>query len=198
VTDQVTESKLCWPDGWPRTEYPRMASFNTPLWKAVDEIDYEVSRLHGDDLVVSSDGLRGKKGELLSTQPDWIDQGVAVYFTVGDQRRVIPCDRWNRLRDNLQAVAKTLNALRGVDRWGTKQIVDAAFAGFKALPAPEPVEPDPDWWEVLGVSQRADPVVIEAAYKALAKRTHPDLGGDPVRFRQVTRAFEMAKGVIVR
>jgi ABC-type transport system substrate-binding protein len=176
-----------------------MASFRTRISDAVDAIAYEVGRLRGTDLVISCDGQRGKRGELLANQPDWIDQGVAVYFTVGATQRVIPCDRWNRIRDNLQAIAKTLEALRGVDRWGTKQIVDAAFEGFKALPAPPMIDPDPDWWEVLGVSPTAPLAVIRGAFKELAKERHPDRGGSDDGFRQLQRAYEagLASGVTV-
>jgi hypothetical protein len=39
------------------------------------------------------------------------------------------------IRDNLQAVAKTIEALRGIDRWGTREMVDAAFQAFAAIPA---------------------------------------------------------------
>lgn len=193
MNDQVTQARLCWPAGWPRTERPRMAKFFTPIWKAVDGIEFEVTKLEGQDLVISCDGRRGKRGDLLSEQPSDIDPGVAVYFTVGSQRRVLPCDRWNRICDNLQAIHLSLSALRGLDRWGTNQIVDAAFEGFKALPAPEPIEPERPWWEVLGVAESADPVVIEAAYRALAKRVHPDKGGDAATFRALTTAYEAAR-----
>lgn len=194
---EITQGRLCWPAGWPRTEQPRMAHFMTALPAAVDSIGYEVGRIGGSDLVISCDGQRGKRGDLLSEQPSWIDQGVAVYFVVKGDQRVLPCDRWNRLRDNLQAIAKTLEALRGIERWGTKQIVDAAFEGFKALPAPEPIEPERPWWEVLGVAESADPVVIDAAYRALAKRVHPDRpGGDAAAFRAITTAYEAARQVV--
>jgi DnaJ-domain-containing protein 1 len=106
------------------------------------------------------------------------------------------CDRRNRLRGSPQAVAKTLAALCGVDYRGCAEVVARPLEGFKALPAP--IEPDPDWREVLGVSQRADPAVIEAAYRALTKRTHPDVGGDLVRFRQISTAYHAAKGVLAR
>ena len=32
--------------------------------------------------------------------------------------------------------------------------------------------------------------VAEAAYRALAKKAHPDAGGDPERFRRLTEAIE--------
>ncbi|MDB5552163.1 MAG: hypothetical protein JWL86_2147, partial [Rhizobium sp.] len=54
--------------------------------------------------------------------------------------------------------------------WGVGTAAQA-FAGYQALPSPE------QWWEVLGVARNADIVQIEAAYRALAARSHPDRGG---------------------
>ena len=38
-----------------------------------------------------------------------------------------------------------------------------------------------DFYEVLQVSPRAEPEVVRAAYRILARKYHPDLGGDPRR-----------------
>ena len=43
--------------------------------------------------------------------------------------RAIACDKWDSIRDNLHAVAKTIEALRGIDRWGTGEMVDAGTLG---------------------------------------------------------------------
>jgi curved DNA-binding protein CbpA len=52
-----------------------------------------------------------------------------------------------------------------------------------------------DFYDVLGVTKDADPEVIIAAYRALAKKYHPDSGktrgtGSPERFRQIQEAYE--------
>jgi len=50
-------------------------------------------------------------------------------------------------------------------------------------------------YETLGVSREASPEVIKAAYRALARRLHPDrTGGDPKkeeRLRRVNAAYEV-------
>jgi hypothetical protein len=49
-------------------------------------------------------------------------------------------------------------------------------------------------YSILNVSPDADPAVIEAAYKALMKKYHPDTGGaDPRRAAAITQAFTVLK-----
>ncbi|MDP5227206.1 MULTISPECIES: J domain-containing protein [Arthrobacter] len=46
-------------------------------------------------------------------------------------------------------------------------------------------------YEVLGVAVTASTQEIKVAYRKAARITHPDHGGDPERFRAVTRAYEV-------
>lgn len=64
-------------------------------------------------------------------------------------------------------------------------------------PQPEPIE-DPKgavtWYEVLEVSPRAGEVVIQAAYRALARSSHPDLNrhrSAAERMRELNRARDV-------
>ena len=54
------------------------------------------------------------------------------------------CDRWDRAEDIPLVVAKTIEALRGTDRWGAGVMVEAAFIGFAELP------PVNNWRTILG------------------------------------------------
>ena len=45
-------------------------------------------------------------------------------------------------------------------------------------------------YEVLGVARTASPEELRRAYRAAARRTHPDAGGDARDFRAVVRAWE--------
>jgi hypothetical protein len=45
-------------------------------------------------------------------------------------------------------------------------------------------------YEVLGVPATADDETLRRAYRRAARDTHPDLGGDPQRFRRVQLAWE--------
>lgn len=65
---------------------------------------------------------------------------------------------------------------------------DAAFRGFAALP--ETTGNGSAWWQELGVALDAIRDGRDAAYRALAKRWHPDMpGGDAERFHAIEAAY---------
>ncbi len=54
--------------------------------------------------------------------------------------------------------------------------------------------PDPDLYDVLGVSRDADAETVKKAYRRLARQLHPDVNPDPEtqeRFKEVSRAYEI-------
>jgi curved DNA-binding protein CbpA len=50
---------------------------------------------------------------------------------------------------------------------------------------------DTNYYAVLGVSSDASRERIKAAYRDLARKTHPDAGGDPERFAMIAEAWEV-------
>lgn len=62
------------------------------------------------DMKVRKDGLPYSGHRL----PD--DSGCAVYFVLDGDPYVFPCDTWDRLPDNIAAVAAYLGAMRGFFR----------------------------------------------------------------------------------
>lgn len=187
----IAKNPLEWPPGWPRTETRQAARFRTDALAAFHRIGDELERVGARDAVLTFGGAIGKRGALpLAAQPRVADPGVALYFDLGGGRRAMPCDRWLTVADNMQAVALTINALRGIERWGAEGTAAAAFAGFAALPAQTGGEA---WWDVLKVSRHASPETTEHAYKMLAKEAHPDAGGDPERFHRLTEAYRQAR-----
>jgi curved DNA-binding protein CbpA len=49
----------------------------------------------------------------------------------------------------------------------------------------------PDFYEVLQVNPRAEPEVIRAAYRILARKYHPDHGGDAARMIDLNNAWDV-------
>jgi len=50
-----------------------------------------------------------------------------------------------------------------------------------------------NYYAVLGVDSHASKQEIKAAYRVLARKTHPDAGGDPERFAKVAEAWEVLR-----
>lgn len=115
------------------------------------------------------------------------DKGVAVYFTHKGKQMCFACDRWDKVEDNIYAIAKSIDALRGIERWGSGSMVEQAFTGFVALPAPK----NPH--EILGVKPGASEAEIDAAYREKAKTAHPDRGGSAEAMQELNAARQHAK-----
>lgn len=48
-----------------------------------------------------------------------------------------------------------------------------------------------DPYEILGVNRNANADEIKSAYRKLAKKYHPDLGGDPEKFKEINQANDI-------
>jgi hypothetical protein len=179
---------LQWPPGKPRTprariERSRFSPGNRPQeCRAVQE---ELARLGARNVVISTNIRLRNDGLPYANDKAPADQGVAVYFTYAGGQKCFACDRWWTIEENLRAVWKSIEAIRGLERWGSKSFVDAAFTGFAALPAPGAARA---WWDVLGVSQHATVDQINAAYREKAKSAHSDAGGSDAAMSELNVA----------
>lgn len=183
---------LQWPEGWPRTPpHKRQPSRFSPSGMK-DESQYvlwELERLGARHAVVSTNVELRRDGLPYSSRRAPDDPGVAVYFLLDDRQQCIPCDRWAKVEENARAVWKSIEALRGLERWGAKSFVDAAFRGFEALPPPS----GGSWWEVLGIPRHSDREAAETAYRAKAKEAHPDAGGNAEAMARLNKAIQEAR-----
>ena len=163
---------LYWPQGWKRARNTEKSRFQTGFGSARKLLFDECARLGAAKVILSTNiPLRNDGMPRANMRPDGGDAGVAVYFQWKGKPMVLACDRFTATCDNIYAIAKTIDAMRGIERWGASDMMERAFSGFKALSAPTP------WWDVLGVTQGAARNAIEAAYRSKAKEAHPDLGG---------------------
>lgn len=185
----VDYAPLAWPLGWKRSERCEAARFQTPLRAAASGLIDELRLLGAENVVVTSNGKTGKYSGLLADQKRIADPAVAVYFTLDGEEQAFPCDRWCLLEDNVRAIGLTVAALRGIGRWGAGEMVSAAFRGFAALPEPA----GDGWWTVLGVERSATREQIDAAYRARAKETHPDIGGSNEEWLGIVRAYDESR-----
>jgi len=194
---------LTWPAGWKRLSsnvYRSRAAFKTSLTVARDELMNELKLIGASDIILSTNVALRRDGLPYAGMAQPSDPGVAVYFKTRRyanfqsivESKVIACDKWNKVEDNIQAVRLTVNAMRGMARWGCSEVLDRVFTGFAALPPP--VAAKRAWHEVLSIRLDATPGEIQCARNILAKRFHPDSGSEPnsARMAEVNEAFAEA------
>lgn len=198
---------LQWPDNWPRTpaEQRPDGRFRLSLTMAVRELQRELFRLGATDAVITSDlPVKGDGTPYADGRAS--DPGIAVWFTLDGAEHVLACDRWTDAADNLRAIGCSIEALRGLKRWGAADLVNRAFTGFRALPAGTP--PQRGWREVFGPYPELTPAVVKkmsedqranlVAHLRLLHRerirtAHPDGGGSDAAAAELNVALDAAE-----
>lgn len=198
---------LQWPTGWKRTapelrtrarfgkasraragggwDYGRQLTIN----EAVERVRAELQRMRiaSDDLVISSNLELRLDGLPRSAQREPADSGAAVYWRErqGDVPRCMAIDRYDRVADNLAAIAATLEAMRAIERHGGAAILERAFSGFTAIE-----DQSRPWHVELGVPAHASTDQVRTAYRRMRSVAHPDKdGGTAEHFRRVEDAW---------
>jgi hypothetical protein len=183
---------LDWPAGQPRTPAARRkrAKFKAGFTQARDETLLELGRLGATGAVLSTNVKLRRDGLPLAGQPEPIDPGVAVYWTWKGKPYAIACDQFDRVAHNLRAIGLTLGSIRAIDRYGATGLMERAFSGFAALPAPDGL----DWRAELGFApdERPGSLLINSRFRERAKRLHPDVGGFDRAMARLNRARALA------
>ena len=191
-----------YPDQWPLGR-PKEGGRKTAQWKHQGsrlDFDQAVRRLAEQVALVTRAGNPWRMRELTlgtnfelrvdgrprrnSSYP-W-DTAVTFFFELDGQPHVLACDRWDRIEDNIAAIAAHIEALRGQERWGVADMKQA-FAGHVALPAPE------QWWQVLGVRSDASADEVDRAWREKMRTAHPDQGGSEAAAQRLNWARTEAK-----
>ena len=199
---------LQWPHGFPRTEHPARSRFGRYDWgdhknsltpfKAREEVYDQVRlltgkrRLEQSDCIISTNMRTRLDGGVYSNAKEPEDSGVAVYFQYEDSQHVLACDRWAKVMENLHAIAKTIDAIRGLDRWGVSDMLERIFTGFIGIPE----DAGKGWESILGISSSASREEIQKAYREKMKQAHPDAGGSNEYAAAVNSAYRQALEVV--
>ena len=199
---------LQWPAGWPRTPVAqqRYAKFGSKKGESTRVTDLTIAEgttrvleqmgrmgIDREDVVISTNLQLRQDGLPYSRQAAPRDAGAAVYWqTARGERRVMAIDQYYRVEENLAAIAATLDAMRAIERHGGAQILDRAFTGFTALPAPTAAR---TWREVFGFPPGAKVGIPElrANYRRLASARHPDRGGSDAAMSELNVALGQAE-----
>jgi hypothetical protein len=188
--------KLQWPTGWKRTTVRQFSRFGTrhhdtkrrtTLSGALEFLQAELDRLGAKEAVLSTNLETRIDGMPRGQQAQPADPGAAVYFLLKGHKRVLACDSWDQVQCNILAIAKHIEALRGMERWGVGSI-EQAFTGYAALPAPGQGTGSRAW-EILGIPAGSDEQAVRLAFKGKAMAAHPDRGGSPDAWHTLNEAF---------
>ncbi len=186
---------LSWPGGWKRSKKPKDSRFGTwnkkpSIYIGMVKVQNEIRQLGGKNLIISSNLRLRQDGLPYSSQRMPEDCGIAIYFTWKDEPMVIASDNYNKPGCNLWAIGKTVESMRGIERWGCSELLNRAFTGFKQLPEKSGIVTN-NWYDILKVSMNATKDEIIKAYKKKAKIYHPDKEtGDEEMFLLVKDAYE--------
>jgi hypothetical protein len=189
-----TSYPLCWPANWKRTTKRARARFSTSQMQygadghssyrrakiltvadSLRRVQLELQRMgvREGDFIISTNIEVRLDGLPYSNRSEPSDPGAAIYWMQKGKAQCMAIDQYDRVADNLAAISATLNYLRGIERHGGGSILERAFIGFAALPAPAPARP---WREVFGFEEDAFPSLkeIDAKFRELASGLHPD------------------------
>lgn len=196
---------------WPGPETPDAArSWGGAMQKttpgsALDRLRTELVRMGATDCCIQiavRDRDITRFGELRANAVPY-QPGVVVYATHPRQGDLLfACDTYRKWHHNVNAIAMTLEALRGIARWGAVRD-EQQFAGFKALPGATAL--------TMGVTAATkilaeesgmvapNPLTVDwlrdASRRAKAK-AHPDVIGDRARWDLVESAVRVLGGAI--
>lgn len=197
---------VTWP-GAP-TKNRRESLFRAKYGDTLELLDRELEKLRATEIVLQvaleprEIRLDGKpRADAKPSHP-----GIILTFKTKDGPHSFPCDTYTTWKDNLRAIALTLEHLRAIDRFGVTKRGEQ-YAGWKQLP--------PAGREMTGMSIEAASQILarhahsdescddilassvcrESAYKKAVIRTHPDkTGGSDSAFIEVQRAVEVLRG----
>lgn len=205
----VESYPLSWPIGRPRTAKPSRARFHRridkpspsglhvwkmnasiTLYQGVSMVREELKRLGATDVVISTNVKTRQDGLPYSGAREPDDHGAAVYFRLDNSVHCLACDRWDKVADNLSAVAHHVEAIRGQSRWGVGDLAQA-FAGYRALPA---MDAKKTWWALLGFREPPKEVAaVRARWRERIADAHPDRGGNANQAAEINAAMNEAE-----
>lgn len=206
-----TRYPLCWPGGWKRITKRDTAKFgkqetSSTKWNdgtsttytnkkrvtvadSLQRVFRELRAMSVSDynVIVSTNVETRMDGLPYSNRSEPHDPGAAVYWKDKQGRRkCMAIDRYDRVADNLAAIAATLDAMRAIQRHGGAEILERTFLGFAQIPE----KAGKSWREVLGFAGDATPSIamIHDHFRSRAAEAHPDTKGSHERMVELNAA----------
>lgn len=176
---QVTPLPPIWPGKATPSYARKRPQFKTITSRALSLLAREIRYLGGKNIEIAVDAepRHIRADGLLRADARPRSSAIVVSFTTRDGRLQFPCDTFTYWEENVDAVARALEALRMVDRYGVQQ--GRQYAGFKALP-----------------SGTAPTMTSEAAAKIIALYTH--IAHGTFTFRRGEASAVLASSIAAR
>lgn len=218
MSEPITAFPLTWPSAWKRAKSRKRANFGKEhestsvignqtfrnrqrkqltVADAVARILGSLRRMGVPDynVIISTNIQVRLDGLPYSNQKEPGDPGVAVYWKDRkSNRKCMAIDIYDRVADNIAAVAITLDYMRGIERHGGAEILERVFLGFQSLPPP--MAGGRPWHDVLGVEPNCSLNAAEVSYRIRAQEHHPDKGGDSSVMAELNEAIRQAREVL--
>lgn len=191
----------------PTTEWRAESAFSAGWDQTLTLLQREADMLddsrYSVEVVIEIDGPITKGGVPFSRAA--VDSPrVAVSFESRHGPLRYQADTYGSWRDNVRAIALSLQALRAVSRWGLGARGEQ-YTGWTAIgtgrPMPAGAMTVDEAKRFMAAAARYDvthavwgPEQVNEAYRRAAKILHPDVGGDPAMFRQLTDARDLLIG----
>jgi hypothetical protein len=121
--------------------------------------------------------------------------GVILSFDAKVGHLSYAVDTFDRWQDNVRGIAKSLEALRMVDRYGTTKHGEQyrGFMAIEAAAAPSGFATVDEALHFIGILAQAEPDranarAVRAVMRAAQRAAHPDADGDAATFQRVSLA----------
>lgn len=195
-----------WPGTFTKAAHRKHGQFRASYQQTLDLLEKELSFLNARNVAIQvalgPEDIR-LDGRPRSNAKRPAHPGVIVSCDTKQGPLMFPCDTYWEWKDNLRAVALSLEALRAVDRYGVTKRGEQ-YKGWAQLP---PATPKAGTREeaasyLMGVARKAgvcasslDAIlssgeVRDQVIRASRLASHPDSGGDTETFLKVQEAIE--------
>lgn len=185
---------LIWPGK--RTPNREQSRFKASYPDTLGLLETELEKLHAKQIIIQAgfqlNEIRADGWPKSSARPK--DPGVILNFQSKNGPLSFPCDTFPAWEDNLRAIAKSLEALRMVDRYGVTR-GNEQYKGFAQL-SEAPVEMTLDDAAAFVAHHSGNhpnniltwPHGYRESYKLAARKLHPDAGGSHDLFVKLGQA----------
>jgi hypothetical protein len=185
----------------PKSILNRRAIFKSSYAATLSLLEREMRHLSAQNVVIQAgftrEQVRNDGWPRSGARPS--HPAVVVSFRSRGKDLSFPCSTYRSHEDNLRAIALSLEALRGVNRYGVTQN-EEQYKGWAQLPPPTPAQKmsrfdaciflqsnsDVDAGSIGAFSKSRD-----EAYRQAARRLHPDAGGNHEQFVRLQEAMRV-------